>query len=388
MKTGPTVHDAEKGRTAMRRHGRGWARGGFAAALALALALAGTVLTGGADAAQAPDRTGAAVHARTGGGTPRDGRIVYANFETGQLNTSNPDGTAVVQVTQTPDGVFAGQPRWLPPDDSRIVFVSNLRGDVGLYTINADGTGRHRLFADRPGFNSFTPTPTPDGRRVLFGRCRPDPPGGCALFSVRINGSGLRPLTAYVSDRADFWPSVAPGGQRVAFTRYGGRGISVQTWVMRLDGTQAHPVTPPWLEAARPRWMPDGRHLLVTSQWAHLGSNIYRMRADGSDRRSLTTTRFPHNSAAATPSPSGRRIVFVDDRAYPDLNGYDLFVMRSDGSGQHRIRAGGFFDNDWGSAPLLPARASTPRRQLSPALSPRQRAAAARAVSRWLPAHE
>jgi Tol biopolymer transport system component len=312
---------------------------------------------------------------------------LYVNFETGQLNTSNPDGTAVVQVTHVPDGVFPQQPRWLPPDYSRIVFVSNLRGDFGLYTINADGTGQHQLFADRPGFNSFTPAPTPDGRRVLFGRCRPDPPGGCALFSVRIDGSGLRALTAYVPDRGDFWPSVAPGGHRVAFTRFGEHGINVQTWVMRLDGTHAHPITPPWLEAARPRWLPDGRHMLVTSYWQHLGENIYRMRADGSHRQRLTTTRFPHNSAAATPSPSGRRIAFSDDRAYPDVIGFDLFVMRSDGSGLHRIRAGRLFDSDWGSAPWLPARASTPRRQLSPALSPRQRAAAARAMSRWLPAH-
>ncbi|MDX6327442.1 MAG: hypothetical protein QOK15_3796 [Nocardioidaceae bacterium] len=367
----------------MSRTGITWVRGRLAAALVVTLTLAvASVSSSGADAAQ----TGAAVHARTAGGPQRDGRILYVNFGNGQLDTSNPDGTAVVQVTHTPD-LFAQQPRWLPPNDSSIVFVGNRGGAFALYTVNADGTGQHRLFTDRPGFNAFTPAPTSDGRRVLFGRCRPDPPGGCGLFSVRLDGSGLRALTPYVRHGGDFWPSVAPGGHRVAFTRFGGHGINVQTWVMRLDGTHAHPITPPWLEAARPRWLPGGRSLLVTSFWAHQGENIYRMRADGSHRQRLTTTRFPHNSAAATPSPSGRRIAFADDRAYPDLAGIDLFVMRSDGSREHRISSGSFFDPDWGSAPLLPARASTPRRRLAPALSPRQRAAAVHQLERWLPAH-
>jgi Tol biopolymer transport system component len=388
MNSEPTTRGILKGRTTMRRQ----TRGGLLAGLALSLASASTMVTVGAAASRAQaDHPGAApIHAPAAapGNVARDGRIVYVNGDTGQLNSSNPDGTAVVQVTHLPNGAVAAQPRWLPPHDTRIVFVSNVHGDFALYAINADGTGRHRIFTDRPGFNAFTPTPTPDGRRVVFGRCRPDPPGGCALYSVRIDGSGLHALTSYAADVADVWPSVAPDGDRVAFSRFGWHGIAAQTWVMRLDGGHAHPITPPWLEGAVPRWLPDGNHLLVTSQWVRRVVNaIYRLRVDGSDRVALTTPRFPHSDEAATPSPSGRRIVFVSDRAYPDITGLDLFVMRADGSGQHRIRAGLFFDSDWGSAPLLPADAGSPRREPSPPLSPRQRRAAMAAMSRWLPAH-
>src|SRR4051794_30657329 len=186
---------------------------------ALALVSLSTPAALGGDAA-ATGRSGIA-------GT--DGRIVYVNGDTLQLETSNPDGTAVQQVTHV-DGA-AQQPVWLP-DASRIVFASDLRGSFGIFSIKPDGTGLRTVLHEKR-FNDFTPAVTPDGRRALFGRCRPDPPGGCALFSVRLDGTGLTALTSYDPSSADFWPDVSPDGRRVAFTRFGAGGITVQTWVMR-----------------------------------------------------------------------------------------------------------------------------------------------------------
>jgi len=288
----------------------------------------------------------------------RDGRIIFFNSDTGQLETSNPDGSARRFVT--PAGEVAVDASWAR-DGSHIVYSSNRGGDdFRLFVARADGTGRRQVTGDAAGFSNFSPTFTRDGGTIIYTRCRPDPPGGCALFSVPARGGGARHALTAFEDRADLEPDVSPGGRRIAFARFGFRGIQIQVWVMRLDGTHAHPITTPGLEAGSPRWTPDGRHLLVTSDFIHLGENIVRIRDDGTAIARLTHPRFPHSAEWADPSPSGARIVFSDDRAYPQIIGLDLFVMRRDGQGKHAItRHGLLFDADWGTAPLATTTSSS-----------------------------
>jgi Tol biopolymer transport system component len=209
---------------------------------------------------------------------------------------------------------------------------------------------------DPAGYVHNAPTYTPDGLRIIFTRCRPDPPGGCALYSMRTNGQDRHAVTAYVTDRADFFADVSPDGARVAFTRFGDRGIISQVWVSRIDGSHAHAVTTPVLEAFSPEWTKDGHHLLVSSNWSHVGENVYRIRDDGAQLTKLTNRKFPHNAEMAAPSPSGAKIVYADDQAYPGIIGADLFLMNPDGSGKHQVTSDGrLLDPDWGTAPLLKA---------------------------------
>jgi Tol biopolymer transport system component len=287
------------------------------------------------------------------GAAPRDGRIAYGNSATGRINTVNPDGSAIRPVT--PEGDFVTDPAW-SPDGTHLVYSSDRASeDLRLFTIRRDGTGVHQVTGDSVGVQDLVPTFTPDGAGIIYTRCRPDPPGGCALAFVKTNGTAKRMLTAIGPEAADFFANVSPDGARVAFTRFGHRGIISQVWVMRIDGTHAHPITTPRLEAATPRWTPDGRHLLVTSLWVHLGEDVYRMRADGSHLEKLTHSRYPHNAFSPSPSPSGSRIAYIDDRAYSVPDVFDIFVMRADGSNKHRIvsRAGPFGAPIWGTAPLV-----------------------------------
>jgi Tol biopolymer transport system component len=302
----------------------------------------------------AADATGSVARASV---EPRDGRIVYDDPSTGQLYTVNPDGSAVVQLTHMPAGSVAVQPAWFS-DASRVVLASNRRtGQFRIFTIRRNGSDLHRVISDGHGYNDFTPAVAPNGRTIVYTRCRPDPPGGCALYAVRTDGTRRRPLThfrATEADQADFWPDISPDGRHVTFSRFSSGGITARVWVIRIDGTHAHPVTPARLEAAASRWTPDGRHLLVTSSWVHLGEQIYRIAADGSHAVQLTHSRFPRNNFTAAPSPSGKSIAFTSDRAYAQpFSGSDLFVMRASGRHEHVIVSGGPISSDWGSAPLL-----------------------------------
>lgn len=319
---------------------------------------------------------------------PADGRIVVIDGASDdRLATVNPDGTGVRPVPGI-EG-FAQHPAWTP--DGRIVFVVDTAGPWRLTEVRPDGTGLRTILED--GDNSaFTPDVTPDGRRIVFSRCVADE--SCDLYTVRFDGTGLTKLTESGNGDGDFWPEVSPDGRRIAFNRFGARGITVQTWVMRIDGSQARPITAPALEAGRPRWLPGTDRVVFTDRWVRFGANIRSVRDDGSGLRQLTAVVWPHSAGNATASPSGRTILYADDTAYSDLIGNDLWTMNPDGSGKRLILPGLWYGSDWGTAALLPAAASPrlrgdlapDRAQVLPesltewagALNPRQRGASRR----------
>jgi hypothetical protein len=307
----------------------------------------------------------------------RDGRIVFLNQATSQIETINPDGSARQLVTPaTTDSNDA--PRW-SPDGSRIVYTSaHPGGDGRVFTIRPDGSGIHQVVGETSGWGDAAPTYTPDGAWVVYTRCRPDPPGGCALFRVHPDGTGRRPVTTF-GQRGDFYVDVSPDGKRIAFARYGERGIKIQVWVARLDGSDAHPVTKPALEAGTVRWTADSDHLLVTDHFYHLGENVWRLRADGSHLTRLTSRGYPGTAEWPESSPSGAHVVYSDDQAYAPGQGFDLRVI-DQGGGRHAItHDGSLVEPDWGTAALQKPSASS-----TVARAPVHKSAASDPAQRWL----
>ena len=112
-----------------------------------------------------------------------------------------------------------------------------------------------------------TPTPSPDGAFVVVGvttHAAAGDEGKERLYQISTGHDGTtRPLTA--PDVSSSAPAVSPDGKRLAFLRKPAGSTTAQLHVMPLDGGEARKLTDLPLGASDPRWLPDGRHVLVIS---------------------------------------------------------------------------------------------------------------------------
>jgi TolB protein len=300
-----------------------------------------------------------------------DGRIAVTDVGSGVVDTVNPDGSALVQVT-TPDEGFALHATWTSDGSHLVVAAFGADDELRLYEVAADGSDWHLLVQDDPGYADFGPQVAPDGRSVYFVRCRPDPPGGCAIAAARMDGTRRHQVTAFSPHRVDASESffaISPDGSRLAYGEEGLGGIADQVYVSDTHGRHARPVSEPALEAMPNDWTADGRSVLVTSAWRHVGSEILAVPAHGNASALVVGTTYPRSVFFPDQSPSGRSMTFLTDGDLTRLQGL-LFVSASDGSGQQQIDIGSNQANypQWGTAPLLPASAATPTALRAPLL--------------------
>lgn len=258
-----------------------------------------------------------------------------------------------------------------PGRNGRIAFSRAWNGPetaprVAIWTMTASGTGSRRLTP--PGQDNDSPSFSAGGRRIVYVRysCRHVTPGCLErgdLWVMNADGSHKRRLTwtRRVSEEDPTW---SPDGRHIAFAALGGgdRGI----WVINSDGSHRRRLTH-WGD--EPSWSPDGRTIAYTAyestyvisaagghpthlihgdaeapDWSPDGTRIvisrvgglWVMNADGRDPHPITNTPSLSDLNPVW-SPDGRWIAYLSYPVKASIPYPQLYLIRPDGTGQHRI---------------------------------------------------
>jgi TolB protein len=302
-----------------------------------------------------------------------NGRVAFSRVvgESSSIYVVDANGGNERRLTRVKAPVRDTQPDW-SRNGSRIVFERDTGQNLETWTVRPDGSGLRRIDPGCPASvtqdeicEQNSPAISPDGRRIAFA----NPHGDLkyidreewievgAIAVMNADGSGLRQLTQLrvPTSSEDFHPFWSPNGRQIGFVRLNStaRPAGRQAiFVMNADGTGVRRVTPWNLGAGdHPDWSPDGRWILFRSheQGGFAGTDLYRVRPNGTGLRQLTNFAAKVEVLSASFSPDGSSIVFsrTGKGGLPDL-----FVMRSNGKGLRQLTRTPQWDSapDWGPA--------------------------------------
>lgn len=268
-----------------------------------------------------------------------NGRISFFSCDNGcVISTMLPDGSRVQQLTS---GVSSD---W-SPDGRKIAFDDNRTGPDEVFTMNSDGSGVKQV----THLNGFTDDPSwsPDGSLLVFEHSPPN--NGCCtnIWTSRADGTRLHEVTHFTSEKPPLEPEFSPDGRQIVFfERSPGGGNLAAIFVMRADGTHIRRVTPLKMDAAHPEWSPDGSKIIFNNDYHNLTvGDIFTIRPDGSGLHRLTHV-IPRGEADFRPdySPDGTMIVF--NQQIPNQPAAVL-TMKANGAGAKVINPDGAWP-DWG----------------------------------------
>jgi Tol biopolymer transport system component/tetratricopeptide (TPR) repeat protein len=226
--------------------------------------------------------------------SPDGRRILFSSGEGEEVHlyTVDASGGGLRQITSGQTYNYGAS--W-SPDGTRIVFASRTKGKpFSLYIAKADGSGKRRLTNNLEG--DCNPAWSPDGRRIAFERHTPDHSHIAVISPEGTNVVALTPKNDLFYD-----PAWSPDGARLAFGRL--HEGEKEICVMNADGTGLATVfsTPGPFPDFSPSWSPDGKHLIASGNLQGNAISLYTIRADGSDLKRLTSTRFVDSSPSWSP---------------------------------------------------------------------------------------
>ena len=156
------------------------------------------------------------------------------------LYVLNADGSGLRDLTRklgVESGSGAGpasDPVWSP--DGRMIAFVRLNTRLGVYVVNADGSGVRNLTPKPKGAAYAAPAWSPDGRKIAFASERD---GNSEIYLMNADGSGQRRLTRDLAYDGD--PAWSPDGQKIAFVS--NRDGRYEVYVMNADGSGQRSLT-------------------------------------------------------------------------------------------------------------------------------------------------
>jgi len=257
---------------------------------------------------------------------------ILFNLALGNICLMNVDGSNLTALTHG----YTNSPAF-SPDGSKIVFHDWNAGEV--FIMNADGTGQVQLTASSSANNMY-PRFSPDGNKIIYTM---DGTGfgttlGVQIGKMNIDGSNQTQIT---SGRIHWYGSFSPDGTKIVFGMVYGPDDIITT--MDPDGGNQTVI----LEGGNhnrdnPSYSPDGTKIVFT-----LDGCISIMNDDGTGLQQLTNTG---KDSYPSYSPDGKKIAFVTTRNTTP----EIYVMDVNGNNQVRISSNSYSENEPFWSPFAP----------------------------------
>jgi TolB protein len=152
-------------------------------------------------------------------------------------------------------------------DGKNIVWAAGGDSPAELFLASATGDDTvPKPFVGRTGFETTSPSFSPDGKQIVFMSPVPLTP---QLYTMNVNGTGLRLLTPVVPGKRSYrtGPDWSPAGDEIAFQQQNG---DFQVWTIGVKDRVMRQLTSEG-ENEDPSWAPDGRHLSITRRLGAIG---------------------------------------------------------------------------------------------------------------------
>ena len=218
------------------------------------------------------------------------GGYVWAVYDTFDIFTANPDGSAVKQLTNAP-GYDA---ETTISRSGKLVFTSKRDGDLDIYTMDADGKNVKRL-TNELGYDGG-PFWSYDGKQIVFRAYHPQTEKEKADYAALLKQNLIRPTVLHV-------------------------------WVMNADGSNKRQVTHLNKASFAPYFFPDGKRIIFASNVADPKGrdfDLYMIKVDGTGMERITYNDtfdgFPMFS------PNGRKLVFASNRHGAKPGDTNIFI--------------------------------------------------------------
>ncbi|MDX2150612.1 MAG: hypothetical protein SFV54_07750 [Bryobacteraceae bacterium] len=204
---------------------------------------------------------------------------VWAVYDTYDIILAKDDGTVVRALAE---GKGYDAEATVNFKTGRIVYTSMKSGDLDLWTMKTDGSGKKQITTEK-GYDGGAVF-SRDGKKVVWRANHPSTPEAMRRYTDLLSENLTTPMKMeiFVADAdgrnakqitnfncASFAPTFTPDGKKIVFSsnKHNCDGRRFELYMMNLDGSGLEQVTDFGGFSSFPEFSPDGKRLVFSSDW-------------------------------------------------------------------------------------------------------------------------